>query len=151
MHFTVFHFEDAGGQLVDEVAVVGYEDHRAGVVLQGREEDFLGAHVQVVGGLVEQQKIRGHHQHAGQRVAVALAAGEHRYGLEDIVFREQEAAQNAAQLGVGGARGDGGQVVDHAGVLVQLFVLVLGEVIGLGIVAQGVGARVDRFGARPGS
>ena len=75
--FAFADFEDAGGELVDEVAVVGDEDHCAGVLHQGFEQDVFGAQVEVVGRLVEQQEIRGMQQHAQQRVAVALAAGEH--------------------------------------------------------------------------
>ena len=39
-----------------------------------------------------------------QRVAVALAAGEHADALENVVCREQETAEQAAQFGLGGAR-----------------------------------------------
>ena len=41
-----------------------------------------------------------------------------------------------------GARGDGAQIVDHAGVWVQFLVLILREVIGLGVVTEDVFARV---------
>ena len=138
MHAAIGDLEDAGGQLVDEIAVVRDEDHRAGELFKRFEQHFLGAQVQVIGGLVEQQEIGRHHQHAGQRVAVALAAGEHADGLEDVVFGEQEAAQDGAQLGVGGARGDLAQVVEHAGVGVELLILILREVVRLGVVAERV-------------
>ena len=70
------------------------------------EQHVLGAHVEVVGGLVEQKKISRHHEHAGERVAVALAAREHADALENVVFGKQETAQNAAQFGIVGARRD---------------------------------------------
>ena len=40
-------------------------------------------------------------QHPRQRIAIALAAREHADGLEDVVFGEQETAEQAAQLGHG--------------------------------------------------
>src|ERR1019366_2896004 len=98
----------------------------------------LGAHVEVVGGLVEEHEVGRHHQHTGQGVAVAFTAGKHADGLEDVVFGEEEAAEDAAQFGIGGARSDGGQIVDEARVLVQLLVLVLGEIVGLGVVTEDV-------------
>ena len=100
----------------------------------------------MIGGLVEQQEIGGLHEHAGQRVTVSLAAGEDADGLEHIVLGEEKAAQDAAQFGVGGARRDGGKIVDHARLRVELLVLVLGEIIGLRVVAQGVLAGADRLG-----
>ena len=130
---------------------MGNEDHRAGELLKRSQQHVLGAQVEVVGGLVEQQEIAGHHEHARQRVAVALAPGEHADGLEDVVLGEQEAAQDAAQFLVGGARRHRSQVVDHAGRRVQLLVLVLREVIGLGVVAQNVLAGGERLPAPPGS
>jgi hypothetical protein len=52
----------------------------------------------VIGGLVEQQEVGGRDQNAGQREAVALAAGEHAERLEDVVAGEEEAAEERAQF-----------------------------------------------------
>ena len=64
------------GDLVQEIAVVGDQDHAAGeglqVVLQ--PGDALG--VQVVGGLVQQQHVGLAEQQAGQSHAALLPAGE---------------------------------------------------------------------------
>ena len=46
-----------------------------------------------------------------------------------------------------GARRHGCQIVDHAGGLVEFLVLVLGEIVGLGVVAQDVFAGGHGFGA----
>ena len=62
------------------------------------EQHVFGAHVEVVGGLVEQQEVGWRNENACQRVAVALAAGEHAEGLEDIVAGEEKAAEQRAQL-----------------------------------------------------
>src|ERR1035437_3828126 len=53
----------------------------------------------------------------------------------------------AAQLGIGGPRSDGGQIVDHASALVEFLVLVLREIVGLGVVAEDVFSRRHRLGA----
>src|SRR5438270_8596044 len=75
-------------------------------------------------------------QHAGQRVTVALAAGEHADGLEHIVFREEKTAEQAAQLGLGGAWRSCKKIVEQAGLRVQSLVLVLGKVIDISVVSE---------------
>ena len=94
--FAVADFEDAGGQLVDEIAVVRNEDDRAGVLHERVEQHVFGAQVEVVGGLVEQKEIRRMQQQAQQGVAAALAAGEHADLLEHVLVRKQEAPEQAA-------------------------------------------------------
>ncbi len=137
---AVFHLEDAGGQAVDEVAVVRDEEDGAGEVGDGFEQDVLGAEVEVVGGLVEQQQVRGRDEHLGHGVAVALAAGEDAEFLEDVVAGEHEAAEQGAQLDDGNLGGDAGDVVEHLGVGVEDFVLVLREEVGEDVVAFADGA-----------
>ena len=56
------------------------------VTLERVQQHVFGAKVEMVRWLIEQQKVRGMQQHAGKRVTVALTAGEHADGLEDIVF-----------------------------------------------------------------
>ena len=51
------HLDDLGRELVDEVAVVGDEDQRAAVVVEGVEQHFLGVEVEVVRRLVEEQEV----------------------------------------------------------------------------------------------
>ena len=77
VHGAVLDLEDARAERVEEVAVVGDEDDGAGEVADGFEQNFLGAQVEVVGRLVEQQEVRRADEDAGQRVAIAFAAGEH--------------------------------------------------------------------------
>src|SRR5262249_17518219 len=86
-------FKNPRGQLVDEIAVVRDKDHGAGELAERLEQNIFGAKVQVVGGLVEEQKIRWMQQHAGQRVAVTLAAGKHADGLENVVLGEEKATE----------------------------------------------------------
>ena len=83
-------------------------------------------------GSSSSRKLDGRSSMRGQGVAVALAAGEHADALEDVVAGEQEAAEQGAEF-------DGWEpwvrrspmIVEHAGVGVEGFVLILREVIGL--------------------
>ena len=73
---AIGNFDHARGEFVDEVAVVGNEHHGAVELLQRGEQHVLRAHVEMVGGLVEQKKVSRHHQHPCQRVAIPLSAGQ---------------------------------------------------------------------------
>ena len=54
------------GDCVQKLAVVADHDHGALVALEPGLQPDQGVQVQVVGGLVEQQQVRGAHQRAGQ-------------------------------------------------------------------------------------
>ena len=54
------------------------------------QQHVFGAHVQVVGRLVQQQKIRRRNQNPRQCKAVALAAGQHAQRLEDVVAAKRK-------------------------------------------------------------
>src|SRR5271157_6502329 len=86
-------------------------------------------------------------QHPRQGITVALAAREYADGLEDIVFGEQEATQQAAQLGHGFLRRDIRKVVEHSSLGVELLVLVLREIIGLDVVPMMQRASGERLDA----
>src|SRR6267154_5138711 len=86
--------------------------------------------------LVEQQEVRRVQQHAGQRVAVAFTTRKHADRLEDIVLRKKEATEQTAQLGLRGTRCGFKQVIQYARLRIESFVLVLGEVIDISVVAQ---------------
>ena len=89
---AAIQFEDAGGQGLEEGAVVGDEQHGARIAAQGVFQPGDGADVQVVGGFVEQQQIRLGHQRLGQQHAPPPAAGQFGEGL----FRRQlQPAQGA--------------------------------------------------------
>ncbi len=134
--------DDLRGELVHEVAVVGDEDERAAVVLEGLEEDLLRVEVEVVGGLVEEEDVRGLQEHLGEGEAVALAAGEDGDLLVDVVPLEEEAAEDRPEHGAhrdGARRGhlleDGARRVEDGG-------LVLGEVVEDDLVAEEADALV---------
>src|SRR5204862_5115050 len=68
--------EDVGRQPVEEEAVVA-DDHRAaGEILESFLERAQSLHVEIVGGLVEQEDVTALLEHLGEVDPVALAAGE---------------------------------------------------------------------------
>ncbi len=69
-------FEDPPGHIVEEVAVVGDGDNRAGVLLQVLLQPGHGLGVEVVGRLVEQQDVGLLQEQPHQRHAPPLAAGK---------------------------------------------------------------------------
>ncbi len=73
---SAVELEDGRGQLRQEGAVVGDEQHGAVEGGQLLLEPGNGVEVQVVGGLVEQQQVRLGHQRPGQRHAPPPAPGE---------------------------------------------------------------------------
>src|SRR5258708_22591375 len=83
-----------------------------------------------------------------QGIAPALAAGKHADLFENIVFGEQKTTEQAAQFCLRRARRGVTEVVDHARVRIQFFVLVLREVVGLNVVAESVFSAGSVFRAR---
>jgi len=75
-------------------------------------------------------------QQAKQCIAPTLAAGEYSDLFEHIVFGKQKTSEQAAEFRLGGARGSFAEIVNHARIGIQLFVLILREVVCLNIVAQ---------------
>ena len=95
---AVVDLEHARGDAVDEMTVVGDQQDGAGVVLEGVGERLDRAHVEVVGGLVEQQEVGVADEQREQAEAAALAAREHLDALLDLVGAELEAAEELARL-----------------------------------------------------
>ncbi len=80
--------ENASGQLINEVPVVGDKDHRSPERQQRFEQHILSAQVEVIGGFIEEQEILWTDQHACERIPVALTAGKHADAFEDLVIRK---------------------------------------------------------------
>src|SRR5579871_654102 len=91
-YFPAPDFEDARRQLVNEIAVVRNEHHRSRVFHQRIQQNIFRAHVEVIRGLVKEEKIRRLQQQAEQGIAAALAAGEHADFLENIILRKEKAS-----------------------------------------------------------
>ncbi len=127
--------EDARCQAVDKVAIVRHEQHRPGEAADRFEQHILRAQVEVVRRLVQQDEIRRTHQHACQRITIALAAAQHAKCLEHIIAREEECAEQVAQLSRRNLRRRAADVFQHLCVWIEHFVLVLREIVGQHIVA----------------
>ena len=85
-------------------------------------------------------------QHPQQRISVALTAGEYADTFEYFVSGEQEAAEQVAQIGFSRRGRNPADVVNHACVLVEFFVLVLREIIELNVVTELIFARGQWLG-----
>src|ERR1700722_5953252 len=111
--------KDAGGQTINKVTVVGNHNHGS-VKPRGRvEQNIFGTQIEVVGGFVQEKKVCRAHQDSSQGVAIALTPRKHAQRFEDVVSGEEEATQQAAQVGgryVGRGVAD---VVQHARLAVQ--------------------------------
>ena len=73
MPLAAVELEDPAGHVVEEVAVVGHGDDRAGVLLQVPLQPGHRLGVEVVGGLVQQQQIGRGEQEPAQGHPPALA------------------------------------------------------------------------------
>jgi mono/diheme cytochrome c family protein len=71
---AAIQFDDAGGHVIQETAIMGDEQYAALVVAQQTFEPQDGTEIQVVGRFIEQQHIRTANQTAGQRHALLHAA-----------------------------------------------------------------------------
>ena len=71
--------DDPARDVVEELPVVGDEDHRAGECAQPVLEPHHRVEVEMVRGLVEEQEVRAAHQRAREVEPHAPAAGEFRH------------------------------------------------------------------------
>src|SRR5579871_1491625 len=115
LDFAGADFENARGQVIDEVAIVRDEDDGAGIFHQRVQQNIFCPKVKMVRGLVEQQEVRGMEQQAQQGIASTLAAGKDADLLEDVVFGKQETAKQAAKFGLSATGRGIAEIVDHAG------------------------------------
>ena len=89
---------EAGGDFVDQVVVVGDQQHRAFVALEGDVEGVDGFEVEVVGGLVEDEDVGLGEDELAEDEARLFAAAE-RLGLLVAFFAaEEHLAEDAANL-----------------------------------------------------
>src|SRR5262245_20609255 len=71
---AIADLDDLRRQPLDEVAIVRHEDQRAAVVDERVEQHLFRIEIEMVGRLVEQQRVRRAQQHAGDGEPRALAA-----------------------------------------------------------------------------
>ncbi len=85
-----------GGHVVQELAVVRNQQQRARILQQPLLQPQHRVQVQVVGGLVQQQQVAGHHQRARQVQPDPPTAGERRHRLVVRGRGKPQAMQQAA-------------------------------------------------------
>ena len=95
-----FHHHDLFGKTVDEVTVVADSQNGAGEIPQSVFQHFAAVHIQMVGGLVQKQKVVLLEHQLGKRYPAPFAAGELFDLLENLVAGEEEQAQRTADAGL---------------------------------------------------
>jgi hypothetical protein len=90
----------------------------------------------VVGRLVKKKEVGRRNKDSRQGVAIALAAGEDAERLEDVVAAEEKTAEERTELDFRDFEGGAADVVEHAGIAVEDFVLVLREILADYVVAE---------------
>ena len=102
--FSLFQFENAIHGLVEKIAVVGDDEHRAVEVAQALDQVAHGIEIEVVGRLVEQQQRRAAGERFGNRRAGALPAGERFRAAQVRLLMQQAhggAVFDAQRAGIG--------------------------------------------------
>ena len=116
--------------------VVGDQHQGALVVGEGGLEDVPAGDVEMVGRLVEEERVQWPDEELGHRQPGPLAPGEHVDPLLHVVAGEQEAPEQVAGADRGAGRYGGRHLVEEAVREGQRLVGVLREVCELGIVAD---------------
>ena len=81
---------------VGKAAVVRHEQERALVLREGFPQGVEGVHVEVVGRLVEQEKVHGGDEQTREGELDALPAAEHRHRAENVLPPEQQPREQGA-------------------------------------------------------
>src|SRR5215213_3260178 len=93
MGFSVAYLDDTVGDAVEEIAVVGDEDHRAAEPLQFGFEDLQRVDVEVVGRLVEDEAVRFSQHDKEQLQPGPLSPTKGRHGFPDLLVAEEETSE----------------------------------------------------------
>ena len=137
--------DEVGDALVEEGTVVAREQHRAGPRQEHRCEQLRATIVEVVGRLVEQQRLRAGEQDAREFDAASLTTRERAQRLGEDALVEGEAARDRRGLRLRGVPAGGGELGVEARVALHRL-LAHGVVLG-GHVRLG-GAQVARDGVK---
>ena len=133
-HLAAAKLIDLGHQAVEELTVVRDDDSGAVEGLDGFLEHVFRGHIEVVGGLVENQEVDGFQQQADHGQTAALTATEHFYAL----LRGFAAKHKGAEYVVDSQSDITlGHIVDglkHSETLIQQLCLILGKIANLHIV-----------------
>src|SRR6185437_12306874 len=89
---------DAGCHFINEVMIVGYQQHRALISLQSNVECVDGFEVQVVRGFVQHQNVWLLQHELAEQNARRLAAGEHVSLFVGFIAGKEHLAEEAANF-----------------------------------------------------
>ena len=117
--------EDADCRAVDKISIVGDIQDSALVGVERIFQDFLGDHIQMIGGLVQDQEVGLGEHELGQGYASLLAAAQIADPLEDFLACEEEGSQKAADLCVVHGRVLVGDLLEHGLIVVQYMMLLV--------------------------
>ena len=113
---------------VEQVAVMADDQHGAAIALDEILQPQHAFEIEIVGGLVQQQKIGRREQDRRQRHAHAPAAGKFAAGAQLVFRRKAQAGQNLGGAGRRGIGVDGFQaVIDVAQLVAVGFMFGLGQ------------------------
>jgi len=93
--------DDPSDRLVQQVEVVADDEERAAVRAQEAEQPRLGVDIEVVGRLVEQERVGAGEEDAGQLDAAPLTTGEHPEREVEPVGAEPQARGESTRLALG--------------------------------------------------
>ncbi len=135
IELALAQMQDGVDRIVEQLAVVADDQGGIRIFLQPRFEPQRAFEIEIVGRLVEQQKLGLGEQSRRERHAHAPAAGKFRHRPRQIVVGETEAAQDF--------RGAGGRAIGIDGVQALID---FGKLFGFG----GLQLRVERLALRVG-
>jgi len=118
---TAMQVQGVGSHVVQELAVMRDQQQRARVLQQPLFQPEHRVQIQMVGRLIEQQQIAGHHQRARQVQAHAPAAGERGHRPRVGLGREAQAVQQLAGAGFGVVGADLGHLLVRGGHRLPVF------------------------------
>ena len=125
-------------------------DHEGGTGkgAEGLLQDLLAGHVEVVGGLVEDEEIGRDEQHPGQCQTVLFSPGEDTDRFGHVVLAEEEGAEDGPDVGFAGPDGGCRGLLEDGALAVHFLALVLGEVAYVDLVPRGDGPGVRGLATR---
>ena len=100
--FSVFDLHHSGDKTVQKIAVVRNDQHSTAVIGQKVFQPGYGVHIQMVGRLVQNQKIRAGKQETSQDYACLLSAGKRTQLSVIILFMKSKAVQDAVDFALAG-------------------------------------------------
>ena len=135
-HFPAAELVDFRDKAVEKIAVVAHHDEGAVEILKCLLEHVLRAQIEVVGRLVEDEKIEGFEQEFEDGQARALTAGQHLHLFRPFFAAEHEGAEQIANFEANFAFCHTVDGVVDGDFAVKQRGLVLGEVANLHVVPK---------------